>query len=103
MEARTWPTDADSNQIGNALAGLHAKYVMWLLDESGDMPNAIMPTCEAIFAGEPVEAHIVQAGNPTSLEGPLYRACVLSGELWKVVEITGDPDDPKRSPRISIE
>ncbi len=103
LEARTWAADADAAQIGNALAGLHAEYVLWLLDESGDYPDSILPTVEAIFSGNPIEAHIVQAGNPTKLSGPLYRACVTSRGLWKVVEITGDPDDPKRSPRISVE
>jgi hypothetical protein len=104
LEARTWPADADASQIGNALAGLHALYVLWLLDETGDYPEAIMPTCEAIFAGNPIEAHIVQAGNPTKLAGPLYKACVGIGrELWKVVEISADPDNPKRTPRVSVE
>jgi phage terminase large subunit len=103
MEARTWPADADATQIGNALAGVHAKFVMWLLDESGDYPDAIMPTCEGIFAGEPVEAHIVQAGNPTRLGGPLYRACTAARNLWRIVEISADPDDPKRTPRVSVE
>jgi hypothetical protein len=41
MEARTWSADADANQIGNALRGVHADYVMWLLDENGDYPEAI--------------------------------------------------------------
>jgi len=103
IEARTWPADADATQIGNALAGVHAKFVMWLLDESGDYPDAIMPTCEGIFAGEPVEAHIVQAGNPTRLGGPLYRACTAARKLWRIVEISADPDNPKRTPRVSIE
>lgn len=103
MEARTWAKDADAAQIGNALAGIHAKYVLWLGDESGDYPDAIMPTMEGIFAGDPAEAHIVQAGNPLKLSGPLYRACTVARRLWRVIEITGDPDDPKRSPRISIE
>lgn len=103
LEARTWASDADATQIGNALAGVHAKYVMWLLDESGDYPEAIMPVCEGIFNGEPVEAHIVQAGNPTRLAGPLYRACTVARKLWRVIEITADPDDPKRTPRVSVE
>src|SRR5271165_6896896 len=38
LEARSWAQDANAEQIGNALAGLHAKYVMWLLDESGPIP-----------------------------------------------------------------
>jgi phage terminase large subunit len=73
LEARTWAQDANAEQIGNALAGLHARYVMGLLDESGAYPEAIMPVCEAIFAGDPTEAHIVQASNPTHLTGPLTR------------------------------
>ena len=103
LEARTWAQDANAEQIGNALAGLHAKYVMWLLDESGAYPEAIMPVCEAIFAGDPTEAHIVQAGNPTHLAGPLYASCTKARRFWKVIEITADPDDPKRTTRVSIE
>lgn len=103
IEARTWAADADPQQIGNALAGLHADYVMWLLDESGDYPDAIMPVCEGIFNGSPIEAHIVQAGNPTRLSGPLYRACTIARNLWLVIEITADPDNPKRTPRVSVE
>lgn len=103
MEARTWAKDADAAAAGDALRGLHAKYVMWLLDESGGYPNSILPVAENIFSGNPTEAHIIQAGNPTQLDGPLYRACVIARNLWRVIEITGDPDDPKRSPRISIE
>lgn len=102
-EARTWSKDADKEQIGNALAGLHADYIMWLLDETGDYPEAVMPVCEGIFNGDPKEAHIVQAGNPTRRSGPLYRACTIARTLWKVVEITADPDDPKRTPRVSRE
>jgi hypothetical protein len=103
LEARTWAKDADPTQIGNALAGVHAEYVMWLGDESGDYPNAIMPVMQAIFAGNPKEAHIVIAGNPTRLDGPLYKACTSARRLWEVVEITADPDDPKRTPRVSVE
>jgi hypothetical protein len=40
-------------------------------------------------------------GNPTHNEGPLWRACTSERDKWFVVEITGDPDDPMRSPRIS--
>lgn len=103
IEARTWARDADDHAIGNALRGLHSRYIMWLLDESGNYPNAIMPVCENIFSGSPEEAHIIQVGNPTQLDGPLYRACTVASDIWKVIEITGDPDDPKRSSRISIE
>ncbi len=103
MEARTWAADANAEQIGAALKGLHAKHIMWLLDETGGYPNSILPTVEAIFSGEPKEAHIVQAGNPMKRSGPLFWAAVLARHLWTVFEVTADPDDPKRTPRVSIE
>lgn len=103
IEARTWRQDADAKQIGDALRGLHSENVMWLMDETGAYPDSILPVVENIFSGEPRSAHIVQAGNPTNLSGPLYRAAVLSRELWFVQNITGDPDNPERSPRISLE
>lgn len=106
IEARRWAKSADKEAIGNALAGLHAKFVMWLLDETGDYPDAVMPTCEAIFSGDPVEAHIVQAGNPTRRGGPLFRAWEGRNDakpLWNVISITADPDDPERTPRVSVQ
>lgn len=103
MEARTWAKDADPNQIGSALRGIHASHVMWLLDESGAYPDAVLPVCENIFAGNPTEAHIVQAGNPVKRSGPLWRASSAARNLWYLVEITADPDDPKRTPRVSVD
>jgi phage terminase large subunit len=103
IEARTWPKNADTVMQGNALRGLHAEYVMWLLDETGDYPDGLLPVCEAIFSGAPKEAHIVQAGNPIKRAGPLWHASSRARKLWKLIEITADPDDPKRTPRVSVE
>jgi phage terminase large subunit len=102
MAARSWPKTADRNQQSLTLAGLHADYILFLLDESGGIPEAVMAAAEAALASCK-EGHIVQAGNPTHLEGPLYRACTVERRLWHVIEISGDPDDPKRSPRVSIQ
>lgn len=99
MSARNWSKSADPSSLGNTLAGLHADYIMFLLDESGGLPEAIMASAEAALSSC-IEGHIVQAGNPTHLEGPLYRACTTDRALWKVVEITSDPDNPLRSPRV---
>ena len=46
---------------------------------------------------------ILMAGNPTHLEGPLYRASTSERDLWYLREITADPDDPMRTPRVSIQ
>lgn len=102
MSARTWPRNAEASEQANTLAGLHADYILFVLDESGGIPDAVMVSAEAALASC-TEGHIVQAGNPTNLEGPLYRACTASRKLWFVVEITSDPDDPRRSPKPSVE
>ena len=100
--ARTWPKNADATQQADTLAGLHADYLLFVLDESGGIPDAVMASAEAGLATG-IECKLIQAGNPTHLEGPLYRACTSERDLWHLVEITGDPDNPKRSSRISVE
>jgi phage terminase large subunit len=102
MSARSWSQTADKTEVGKTLAGLHADYILFLLDESGGMPSAIMASAEAALASCK-EGHIIQAGNPTDLDGPLYQACTTARDQWFVVEINGDPDNPKRSPRVDIE
>jgi phage terminase large subunit len=102
MSARAFSQSADANAQANTLAGFHSDYVLFLIDESGSMPRAVMVTAEAALAGC-IEAHVVQAGNPTSLEGALHHAATAARRLWFIVEITGDPEDAKRSPRIPVE
>ncbi len=102
MSARTWPRNADAQSQADTLAGLHADYILFILDESGGIPDAVMASAEAALSSC-IEGHIIQAGNPTHLEGPLYRACTTERRMWYIVEITGDPDDPKRSSRVKVE
>jgi phage terminase large subunit len=102
MSARRWSKSATPDQQGNTMRGLHDDYVMVLVDESGGVPQPVMSTIENIGSSAK-EWHIVQAGNPTHLEGPLYLACTTARDLWWVIEITADPDDPKRTPRVSAE
>jgi hypothetical protein len=71
------------------------------MDESGGIPDAVASTGEGTLATVGGEHRILQAGNPTNLEGPLYRAATTEAHIWKRICITGDPDDPRRSPRVS--
>lgn len=105
MSARTWPRSGNSEAQANTLAGLHADYILFILDESGGIPDSVMVAADAALSSC-IEGHILQAGNPTNLEGPLYRAArsgAAKDGRWHVTEITGDPDDPKRSPRVHVE
>ena len=99
MSARSWSRSASKDQQADTLAGLHADYILFVLDEAGGIPDSVMAAAEASLASG-IESKIVIAGNPTNLDGPLYRACTTETSLWYIVEITGDPDDPMRSPRI---
>jgi phage terminase large subunit len=100
--ARTWPKTADAQQQADALAGLHADFAMFVLDESGGIPQAVMATAEAVLASG-IVTKVLQSGNPTHTTGPLYRACTVDRALWKLIQITGDPKRKDRSPRISLE
>lgn len=106
LSKRTWAKDADAQAQSDTLAGLHGKYIAFFCDESGGYPRAIMATAEAALANAEIDqgfAKIVQAGNPTSLDGPLYDACARHRGKWYLITITGDPDNPKRAKRIGLE
>jgi hypothetical protein len=102
MAARSWPKTADPSKQADTLAGLHADYIMFILDEAGGIPDAIVATAEAALATGK-ECKLIMAGNPTQTSGPLYRACTKEKHLWWTISITSDPDNPKRTPRVSIE
>ena len=102
LSARSFARTADRTMQGDTLAGLHADCVMFVLDEAGGIPDAVMASAEAALSSCE-EGHIVMAGNPTHLEGPLWRATTSERRLWHLTEITGDPDDPRRSTRVRPE
>jgi phage terminase large subunit len=102
MSARSFAQSANLEKLGQTLAGVHADYVLFILDESGGIPVPVLNAAEgAMTTG--VETKILQGGNTNSLEGALYHACSVLRSLYHVITITGDPDDPNRSPRIDIE
>jgi phage terminase large subunit len=72
-----------------------------VIDEAGSVPQAVAVTAQAALATGR-QCKLVIAGNPTSLDGPLYGAAVTHRHHWHVVSITGDPDDPRRSTRVSL-
>ena len=106
VSARTWAKGADASQQANTLAGVHADNLMFIVDEAGGIPNAVMKAATAGLANvseaEGREALLVIAGNPTHLSGPIFDACGRERHLWWIKEITSDPLDPKRSPRVDI-
>jgi hypothetical protein len=101
LAARSWPKSASPDEQGKTLSGLHSKFVLALVDESGAIPLTVLRAAEQALSNCAF-GKIVQAGNPISLEGMLYAAATTLRHQWHVIRITGDPDDPKRSPRIEL-
>jgi phage terminase large subunit len=106
--ARRWSKDADKTQQANTLAGVHARFVLMVLDEISDMPEGVVGAAEGnLSTGD--ETIFLGAGNCTRTVGsPLYR--MATRDRWSpsnrdgvhIIRITGDPDDPKRSKRVSV-
>jgi phage terminase large subunit len=102
LSARSWSKNANPEEQGRTLSGLHSKYILYLIDESGDISTAVQRAAEQGLSNCRW-GKILQAGNPTSQDGMLYSAAVPQRHLWHVIRITGDPDDAMRSKRIDIE
>jgi phage terminase large subunit len=102
FSARSWPKSASPEEQGKTLSGYHSKFVLFEIDESGAIPMTVARAGEQALSNC-VFGKLLQAGNPISLEGMLYAAATTYAHLWTVIRITGDPDDPKRSPRIDLE
>jgi hypothetical protein len=102
LSARSWPKSGDPAEQAKTLSGLHSKYVLALIDESGAIPLAVLRAAEQALSNCTF-GKIMQAGNPISTDGMLYAAASQLRHLWYVIPITGDPDDPKRAPRVDLE
>lgn len=103
LSARSFAKSSNAEEQGRTLSGIHSQYVLFLIDESGEIPLSVLKAAEqALSTADKKMARVLQAGNPTSLDGMLYAASSVMADKWKVMKVTGDPDDPKRSPRIDI-
>lgn len=100
--ARSWPRYGNPQQQADTLAGIHAEHAMAVLDEAGGIPVSVLASADAVLSGGK-DSHILMAGNPTNQDSALGFAVLNQRHQWQVTEITGDPDDPKRSSRVSIQ
>jgi phage terminase large subunit len=103
LAPRSWPKTANPDEQGKTLSGLHSKYILVLGDEVGAIPATVLRAGEQALSTKPTFGKMLVAGNPISLEGMLYVIATQLRHQWTIVRITGDPDDPKRSPRIDLD
>jgi hypothetical protein len=102
VSARSFPQKPNKEQQAASVAGLHSDHVMVGIDEGGDVPPGVLSAAEGIFANKS-DALLLIAGNCTSVDGALYDATVKRGHRYHVIRVTGDPEDPERSPRMDLE
>lgn len=107
IDARSFPKSADANMMASTLAGLHSDNVGFLIDEGGRIPDAVLSTADAALAGGDglgKMARLIVAANPEEPTGMLYRASLgQTIQEWGIYRINGDPDNPKRAPRVSAD
>jgi hypothetical protein len=105
IDARSFPKQADETQQASALAGLHSDNVAFLIDEAGTIPDSVLATADAALSTGDSDtkcAKLLVTANPEEPKGIIYRAYMgRSVQKWAVYTISGDPDDPKRAPRVS--
>jgi hypothetical protein len=103
FEKRTWTASAEAGPQGaGGLAGHHSKYSLAVVDESGGVPISVMRAAtRTLTTKQPGGFNfLIQTGNPTHVEGPLFEAFNNEAALWHRINISGDPDNPKCSSRI---
>lgn len=107
IDARSFPKSADENQQASALAGLHSDFVMFAIDEGGMIPDAVFSTADAALStgdSSHKRARLIVTANAEQPSGIIYRATKGTLEQkWATYRITGDPEDPKRSPLVAKE
>jgi hypothetical protein len=106
IDARSFPKSADQAQQASALAGIHAKNVAFLIDEAGSIPDSVLATADAALTQEvsdTTNAKLLVTANPERPSGLIYNAVMgKSIQKWATYRVSGDPDDPKRAPKVDI-
>lgn len=107
LSYRSWPPSADENQLGETLAGTHADHTLYVIDEAGAVPEAIGRAAEGASANvDPAAGRTAMywiSGNTTDRDSLLGRVILRHSDRWWIKEVSGDPADPSRAPRISLQ
>jgi phage terminase large subunit len=102
LAARGFAKKATGEEQAASLSGLHSDYAFVLIDESATIDMAVADRAEQAMSTA-VDGLIATAGNPLSRTGMLYECGIRRRDTWYVIEITSDPDSPRRCSRVGKE
>lgn len=91
------PSDTDPT----AFQGIHAKFVLVVIDEASGVPQALFEATEAIATGD--ECRILAIGNPDDPQSYFAKAC-LPGSGWHVIHVGWEhcPNNPDVDEEIPV-
>jgi phage terminase large subunit len=101
LSARSYPKSASPEEQGKTLSGLHSKYPLFLIDESGAMPTTVLRAAEQALSTCTV-GKILQAGNTFAETG----CCTRRRRRSRTSGTSSDHRRPRRSeapPRVNLE
>ena len=102
VSARTFDKKMDRAECGRVLSGLHAENLLYCVDEAGGIYPEVGKSIEQGFGEEGGKfVRGIFAGNPMSKDSLLYKEFQDKSNF--IIHVSSDPDDPKRSSRISKE
>jgi len=80
----------------DALQGLHADTMMFLIDEASGVPDIVFEVAQGTLSTK--GARVFMAGNPTKTSGYFHRAFNIARDYWKQITLNGE-----KSPLVSKE
>ncbi len=89
----TWFARAKTarKEAPEALAGVHAEHVMFLIDEASGIPEEIFNTAEGALTGENVL--VIMISNPTRLTGYFHESHTRDKKSWQTLQFSSE-DSP---------
>lgn len=102
LSARGFAQTASGEQQAAALSGLHSDYPFMIIDESASIHPTVKDRAEQAMSTAK-DGLIITSGNPADTSGMLYDIYANFKDLWRIIEITSDPDDPNRSKRVKAD
>ena len=95
------PIPKDVKDLSKVASGIHSPYMLYVSDECPDIDKSYLFGIEQGLKGKGFKYGLsILSGNPENNPTGMLYACREEPFNYKVLEITGDPDDPDCASRV---